>query len=366
MPKTLLALLTTCLPLAAQDFDVAKAAARLRLIGMGDYILKQGGHPPMAAADVDLCLQALGERSDEALLTKACRALRQLAGKEFFAAVPPATRGKLVTALIGLVPHADDGVGSAAVAVIERIDAVRGGDDKRSPWLTGPQVRRLVSAGLGVATRKERSLQFRAANLLRCLADDAGPQMHSEMNRTLLLAIEKHAPKIQPTPSEPTPGSHALKRALAMVPSTDASIAASKAQLFLADLGTVKGSHWSVYGVDDCLQGLARCVPALAGELRGQVLGALGKAAGNPEYAFMLTSGVRSPLQHYGISALAEAVPHLSAAELQAAQTAVEAYRQKVKKAVAASDDARSTPNKADLRSLFRAFDTAVKARRDF
>lgn len=360
------------------DFDAAAALHRLRLIGLGDYIMKKSGQPPICHADVDLCLRAIQDESPE-LVAAACRGFDRLSSRKFFAQVEAARRKKIVDLVIDRLQNDEGKVASAAASVLSRFDSVfnypqlrfsKNAADrakKEPPLIQPPQLRLIVTKCLAMALLPDPDVQFRAGKLLRAFADNVKKQMHSEIARTLLVAIRKHRAVEGEGKREQDRldrGIDGLKSALAAVPAPDAEIAKEQASLFLADSKRLGANHWSVYSKANSLHGLAGCVPALRGDERKEVVDYLVAAAEDRSLTFMITSGIRSPFFHHGIQAAGATVPHLTSSELERVAAAVKELKTFVVAAVEKRTGGGMAFQAKDLPSMFGDVEKSIAARR--
>ena len=113
----------------AQEWDAARAVARIKLICLGDYMIEKGGHPAVNTGDVDICHRALQHEDDEVALA-GCRGMGTLARREFFQQTERKRLDEIVDLLIRRLRD-ELGVNLAGIQVIlemrEKIETLQMG-----------------------------------------------------------------------------------------------------------------------------------------------------------------------------------------------------------------------------------------------
>jgi hypothetical protein len=349
---------------APAPWNADKALARIRLICLGDYLIKKGGHPAVGPADIELCHRALRDDGDDGLVIAGCRGIGVLSRRAFFGQTERRRLDEIVDLLIRKLRDGNSQVAhSAGRALISFDTQPAPGKDTRKRLLSAPQCRRIVSQCLASVISKDPATQWRAGSLLRAVVDDVGAQVHVEIARTLLVAIARLAKRELPDAKKEKRALDSLKSALAVVPAPDAAIGREMATLFLVDARRLAANHWSIYSAADCLRALANCVPVLEGEPRTAVVEFLHDAARDDKLLFMTTSGMRSPFHHHGVMALMQAVPVMTASELASAAKTVRALRERFEARMQKAGRGIAF-NQKDLDSVFGGTDAVFATRR--
>ena len=309
LSKVALSLLWACsLPgvLLAQEveLDETQALQRFRWIVQGSYLRSQHGIPEPDVNDVALAHLGLSS-TDTKVCGYACLALESLAREELMKKVPAATRQQIADQLADLL----DGEHAEAADFASRaIDSLcdHGHLDPRI-------ARKSVSAGLALLLSEDFRDRKRGAHLLRDLDKVLGDSGHISFARTLLVALERYP---ESDAEEGRLTRQILRRCLGNTRPVDARLSREIALLLLADLGAPADFGQS-YLRGQCLVSLGRHAHALQGESRDAAFAQLDESLLDGDLVYMPTSGVRSPLLHWGNHGLVLATPWLTREQVE-------------------------------------------------
>ena len=301
-------LLASFLPgaLPAQDteFDEGQAWQRYRWIIRGSYQREKNGIAEPDVHDVALAQQGLSS-TDTGVCGYACLALESLAREALMKEVPAATRQQIADQLAGLLDDEHQDTANFAARAIDSL-CEHGHLDARI-------ARKSISTGLGLLLSEDANDRKRGAHLLSDLDKVLGDGGQISFARTLLLSLERY-PETDDRSEIVT--RRVLQRCLGNTRPVDAVLSREIANLLLADLAEPTG-FGPVYQRGQCVVSLGRHFQSLDGEEADAAFVRLHEGLLDGELVYMRTSGVRSPLLHWGCQGLVLAAPSLTSEQVE-------------------------------------------------
>ncbi|MCA8958613.1 MAG: hypothetical protein KDC87_21230 [Planctomycetes bacterium] len=348
-------------PEARSVEDPDRVLQRMRQIGLGDYLLKQQGLPAIGAADANLCYRAMVGQHEE-LRRRATQVLGELARRRLVDGLGRARIDRVFRILLEQAGGADPELSSWSVRALVML---RRDSDPRTRVLTPEQGRQVLSKALAMAVAKvDLQQQRHAGRLLQAFTADGGPKAPNEAARVLLAGLARVEGHREKASAQAALADVSLRAALASLRVDDPALASEVFELLLVDARRLPANHFQLYSAANCLQGIARIVGVLPAAPRRRALAFLLEKARDPKLRYMPTSGVRAPFQHYGLEALAHAVPVLTGDERTAAVAVVERVRDGLRAQVGAARIRGMEFTADDLTSMFRDIDAALAAPR--